>query len=175
MQNKAFSYVSQQSTALMWTGQISSCTVGTTSVHLYQLPLVKYTLNFFKMANLWGKVIPWFKCVQCVHNFSLSEVESRSQNKHRHFHFFLLLLLLLLVDHYWGNLPTVYYNCSYLWIVTLLFLLLSLHLSSDFYFFWCLYELLHSIWASAPTLLTIAVGRSDPSRTVQTFATKLKA
>ena len=33
-------------------------------------------------------------------------------------------------------------------------------------------ELLHSIWASAPTLLTIAVRRSDPSRTVRTCAAK---
>ena len=33
-------------------------------------------------------------------------------------------------------------------------------------------ELLHSTGASAPTLLTIAVGRSDPSRTVRTCAAK---
>ena len=35
-----------------------------------------------------------------------------------------------------------------------------------------MYELLHSTGASAPTLLTIAVGRSDPSGTVRTCVAK---
>ena len=35
-----------------------------------------------------------------------------------------------------------------------------------------MYELLHSIWAYAPTLRTIAVGQSDPSGAVQTCSAK---